>query len=136
MKVFILEDDNRRLWMMDDLGLLKGCTITRAESCLDAHKFQPPYDLILLDHDLGGRQLKSHEDNGYTFVKLILEKIPDNTPILIHSYNPDGAENMRNALQDAGHFAILAPFLGKTFIQNMAQIRDRFYAQKMGNPLE
>ena len=64
MKVFILEDDPYRIVKFRDL--LKGHDLTIIDSCTKVEEFKPPYDLILLDHDLGGRQLEDHEDCGLT----------------------------------------------------------------------
>src|SRR5258705_13434814 len=97
IKVFILEDDVTRVNML--LVWLRGADLTVAKSCTEVDKFQPPYDLILLDHDLGGRQMKEHEDCGLTFLRLIKDKIdPDDSVVVFHSYNPCGAENMYKEL--------------------------------------
>jgi hypothetical protein len=74
-------------------------------------KFKGPYDVICLDHDLGGMSyVNSGEYNtGYNFCKWL----PGNTTnptVFIHSYNPDGAENMRNLLSEKGYSPAKIPF--------------------------
>lgn len=115
MKVFILEDDPERMrWFREQL--YADHTVDVAVSCIEVDKFQPPYDLILLDHDLGGRQMAEHEDCGLTFVNLIKELINPEAFVLIHSYNALGAERMQDALQGAGvENAIYGPFRGHVF---------------------
>lgn len=99
MRVFVLEDDSNRVMSLFK-WLPNGVDWDIIDTCEKADRFNPPYDLILLDHDLGGRQFEKHEDCGLTFVKLIKDKIPDNAAIILHSYNHAGAQNMLAALED------------------------------------
>lgn len=92
MKVFILEDDPVRVMHMRHR--LFSHDLTVIDSCKDVAKFQPPYDLILLDHDLGGRQLTDHEDDGTAFARLIKGRVNDGAIVVYHSYNPEGAQRM------------------------------------------
>lgn len=114
MKIFILEDDPARmLWFRERLIAHH---IDHAESCAHIDRFQPPYDLIFLDHDLGGRQMTEHEDDGTHFARLIASHINGSTEVIVHSYNADGAQRIRSVLMDAGvrvwgH----APFRGNWF---------------------
>lgn len=110
-RVFILEDDEIRVAHL--LSLLISCDVTRVASCRQAKKFVPPYDLILLDHDLGGRQITRHEDCGLTFVRMIKDKINPDATIVYHSYNPDGARAMQ---QEVGR-GMIAPFGSSLFNQ-------------------
>lgn len=111
MKVFILEDDMFRLKILAErLYADHDCDV--AMSCSEIDKFKGPYDLILLDHDLGGRQMDQHEDCGATFVKLLGDKIKESrATVVFHSYNPTGASNMRAIV---GH-GLIAPFGGTMF---------------------
>jgi hypothetical protein len=139
MKIFILEDDDYRMVTLEKLDAMKGAEITRIVSCAEVEKFQPPYDLILLDHDLGGRQLEEHEDNGLAFVKLIKDKIPAGSRVIVHSYNYDGAMNMITVLAadaDPDIDIHYEPFMGLGFINRLKAFRDRFYAGKLGNHLD
>lgn len=119
MKVFILEDDPERIrWFRE---YFFNDEVTFIESCKQADQFKPPYDLILLDHDLGGRQLEDHEDSGTTFATLIKDKLEDCPFIIIHSYNAVGAGRMR-AVLGRGYYA---PFHGDMFHDLLAVIDTR-----------
>jgi CheY-like chemotaxis protein len=116
MKVFILEDDEQRIKLFEEA--LAGHEVTIARSCggpMGAYrKFQPPYDLILLDHDLDQRQMVSSDDEetGFQFVKFMGKAPEVNQPeVIIHSYNPDGAKAMHRLLDDNGwHLVLRMPF--------------------------
>lgn len=126
MRVFILEDDWTRIARFREW--FDGHDITQVDSCLSVDAFQPPYDVIFLDHDLGGRQLEEHEDCGHTFAKLIEPKLVQyresvhqqqgifKRPIIVvHSFSPDGARNIYHELQSSGTECYIAPFLGLGF---------------------
>jgi hypothetical protein len=121
MKIFILEDDLGRIFLLRKW--LQGQNITQVDSCASIDAFVPPYDLILLDHDLGGRQLESHEDNGEHFAKLIAEKHPGTgTPVIVHSFNPSGAYAIGRTMSLAGYNVIMAPFGFPEFKQALITI--------------
>lgn len=118
MRIFVLEDDPDRIrWFCQRLiGHDWNCI----QTCQREYEFKPPYDLILLDHDLGGSQMgmkhgrplgiAEAEDNGRTFLKMIMDDIGD-TPVIIHSYNGPAADEMKKDYPNA----IIAPFRGPTF---------------------
>jgi len=111
LKVFILEDDPKRLISLRKM--LEGHDLHYAKSCNDVTRFEPPYDLILLDHDLGGRQMEQHEDCGLTFIKLIKDKINPEATIVYHSYNYWGAKQMYEEMNCRGY---KAPYMWRDFI--------------------
>lgn len=126
MNIFILEDDLMRMqWFRERLI---AHTITHAESCTQVDRFVGPYDLICLDHDLGGRQMTDHKDNGATFAKMIVDRI-GNAAVIIHSYNADGAKRIQSILPPLGpsflphrHFSVCAPFRGPTFLSYLGLV--------------
>lgn len=99
-KILILEDDDNRIvyfrrnlyghdvivtkFSKEAIGLLK--------------KFK--FDVLFLDHDLGGKQMVAPGENTGSEVAEWLNAHPDRQPpsINIHSYNPDGAKNMHRLL--------------------------------------
>jgi CheY-like chemotaxis protein len=124
MKIFILEDDHGRIFLLRKW--LQGQNITQVDSCASFGAFVPPYDLILLDHDLGGRQLEQNEDDGAQFAKLIVKKYgtqdrPE-TIVIVHSFNPAGAYAIGRAMSEAGYNVILAPFGFQEFKQALIMI--------------
>lgn len=106
MRVFILEDDPMRIHLFQEslYGLSTVMTVTNVE---DAKKeWNPPYDMVCLDHDLGGEQMvdSAHENTGMGFVRWLTEessRLKGVEGIIIHSYNPGGAENMLQKLLNA-----------------------------------
>jgi hypothetical protein len=68
-------------------------------------EFKPPYDLILLDHDLGGQvYVNSDEENtGFQFCRFLTEPARfeslNDTEFVVHSWNPAGALNMLHLLK-------------------------------------
>ena len=113
MRVFILEDDPYRIKVFTEL--LTRCEVTVSTSVPDAiAAFEPPYDILCLDHDLDGRVYvdSAEENTGAGFVRwLIQNEIGLNgNPILVHSYNPAGAARMVADLLDAGKTARWVPF--------------------------
>lgn len=109
-KVFVLEDDPSRQNLF--IKELAGHDLTLIDSCSKLDAFKPPYDLIFLDHDLGGRQIEDHEDCGLTFVRKVKDQIKDQVTIVYHSFNPVGVRNMQ---QELGGRGFIAPFGSKSF---------------------
>lgn len=74
--------------------------------------FSPPYTVVCLDHDLGGRQMvdSEEEDTGYQFTVWLPEAHYNNAWVIVHSYNPTGAQRMFDALHTKGYAAVLQPF--------------------------
>lgn len=113
MKIFILEDDPVRVNAFVQAGI--GQELTIAQDFEGAvKKFTPPYDLILLDHDLGGHQFVQNdgrEKTGFDFVLwLVAENHRPVAPVVIHSYNPDGAASMKAVLAHHTWDVVRIPF--------------------------
>lgn len=126
MKIFILEDDDARITAFEHV--LNANLVTDRKHDVTFCKwlngkdgaferYQPPYDLILLDHDLGGMQYvesDGEEETGYKFVKWMValkEKLYPSIGVIIHSYNPTGAMAMQGLLiADGWTFTIKTPF--------------------------
>jgi hypothetical protein len=101
---------------------LMNATVDHALSCEQIHRFDPPYDAVFLDHDLGGRQLEDHEDCGATFCRLLVERglLGSVGRVVIHSYNAAGAIQMLSILSQAGVSAEYLPFGGHGFEDALA----------------
>jgi len=95
MNIFILEDDKSRVEWFDKAFKQHNLTVTEfveeAKTLLRENK----YDVMFFDHDLGGEQMVSsdNENTGYQVAKMVKETKNDATPVLVHSYNPQGAQN-------------------------------------------
>lgn len=117
LRIFIIEDDPTRVQHFREE--LYGHDLTIVESCEQVDQFRPPYDVIFFDHDLGGRQLVDHKDNGLNFAFKIHPLITKEM-IVVHSYNPQGARAIADALT-----GIQAPFRGRIFNQIVAVLKER-----------
>ena len=120
MKVFIIEDELKqapRNSILEALLSIKA-KVTYALSAEEAKaKFKPPYDLILLDHDMRGFYESSDvPHSGYQFLKWSVEGgfwSSDWAPIsrvIIHSQNGPGAKKMQALLRQYGVKAEAKPF--------------------------
>lgn len=109
MRILILEDDPERVRHFKS-GLISH-TVFHTDStkiCISKLKDEQ-WDVLFLDHDLGGKTLvASGKNTGYEVAKW-LESNPKFKPpqIIIHSLNGVGAKNMQMAVPEAVH----APFI-------------------------
>jgi hypothetical protein len=119
MNILILEDNPIRIDIFKNLFKSQTLFITdkvdiAIKACEDI-----VFDIMFLDHDLGGKIWvdSSEENTGYNFLRLLVNFNNQNmTPIqknalcYVHSMNPIGANNMVNLLHDYGRDAIWCPF--------------------------
>lgn len=117
MRIYVLEDDPERIVTLCRYfdrqqrewgagGTDRGPIQTQwSQTNFRNHEFTPPYDLILLDHDLGGRQLEDHEDNGRRFMNRLKSQFGD-ALVIIHSFNTGAAASMKVDYPPA----VMAPF--------------------------
>lgn len=116
MKILFLDDDIDRCKLFyDTLNNEHDITIVHtAASCIHKLKTEE-YDIISLDHDLGGTvYAPSDEYSGYAVAKYIADN-EIGTPVVIHSYNRTGATNMYDELDDGQREVKLATFGGADF---------------------
>jgi len=99
-RIFILEDNELRRVRFREF--FEGHDVTYTEDSNEAIKIlrKEKFDYLFLDHDLGGMvYVDSGEPNtGYQVAKIIPETENKNARIVIHSWNPEGAKNMMEAL--------------------------------------
>ncbi len=121
MKIFILEDEvysggyekRDRL-----LPVLAGHDLTVALNCEEGKRlFNPPYDLMLLDHDMEGvyENRDTHPNTGFQFVKWMLDqKVRKPYPqVILHSVNTRNRKRMKDLLEDANWHVVEMPFNDK-----------------------
>jgi CheY-like chemotaxis protein len=101
MKIFVLEDDTEyRIPQFQELfaahNLVYAVDSGQALEALRQQKF----DLIFLDHDLGGQlYVDSRRHNtGYQVAAGLRKTINAETNVVVHSWNPAGAENIAKLL--------------------------------------
>lgn len=107
MKIFILEDDLIRIGLFREaLNGQHDLTVCKSIGGPDGAKakWNPPYDVTMLDHDLGNHQMMDSdaEETGYQFVKFMGQAPSpyDATVVIVHSWNPEGARRMVDLLID------------------------------------
>ncbi len=104
MKIFILEDDKRR--MTTFRKKLHNHTICHADNVPEAKKILEEtegIEVILLDHDLDSKTYvpSSEPNTGYQLAKYIRDSGRQYVQIIIHSMNVVGAANMKAVLEDS-----------------------------------
>jgi len=133
MKIFIFEDNPERIktfakWFIDDYFVIVNNCKT-ATTLLQHEKF----DFIFLDHDVGDES-KNHSKNDPSFgywqntgsevASVMYNTLNTETPIVIHSWNVDGANNMAGVLECNKHKAkvVIKPFgtFGKEILESMS----------------
>lgn len=117
-KILFLDDDPQRHVAFQKFIAKKGLTdTTELHACFTAQEAiellkNNEYDAIHLDHDLGGKiYVEEVENTGYEVALWIrdhLESLPN--LIIIHTYNPAGAERMMNVLKERTSNVFYIPF--------------------------
>jgi len=105
MKILVLDDDKSRLKQFQQklIGHDVSCVETVSEAIQKLKN--DLFDYVFLDHDLGGKAYVASGGEEFTGwdVALWLSKNTDRQPknIIIHSFNPAGAANMKSLLPQA-----------------------------------
>ena len=112
MRILILEDNGDRVKKFFEM--FEEYSLVVVNSAADAISFASTskFDAIFLDHDLGGKVYVNSEDEntGYQVAKMLSVSINHRTPVVIHSWNPDGAKKMKEALRDHNAQVEIVPF--------------------------
>lgn len=71
-----------------------------------------PWDLVCLDHDLGGEVMVSSDraDTGAEVVRHLVRQLCPIRLIAVHTYNTPAGERMVTDLRQAGYLAEYAPY--------------------------
>jgi CheY-like chemotaxis protein len=121
MKILILEDDPlRQLSFKENLKLHDVTIVDTSKFAIEKLKTEK-YNLLFLDHDLGGQvYVTSGENTGYEVAKFLEENkqhLPET--VIVHTLNPGGGDNIMRALPSA----IRLPFAWiKTNLQKLGLI--------------
>lgn len=116
MRVFMLDDDEQRFNLIFFMAMKYGWELVwrqTADEAIEAlGEENPGFDLILLDHDLGGQvYVESGPGTGQEVAEWLarnvyqpqfLHRVPQ-PRVVVHSWNPDGGKRMFNTLTDAGY---------------------------------
>lgn len=105
MRIFILEDNPFRMeWFNKEFIGHEVHHCDEAEIAIDMIQFNK-YDMIFLDHDLGGESMVDGEQDpntGLAVAKIIPLTHNKDTKIIIHSLNPVGVQRMYTYLSQGG----------------------------------
>lgn len=132
MKILIVEDNQERVnFFIKEFGL-ENVFITSKSKQAIFWLWDEIFDIIFLDHDLGfdcEKRIKTNsvflpsgEGTGYEVAENILQSKSKNAQIIIHSWNPAGAQNMLNILPNAKWYM----FGTLDFVQNINLIKEVF----------
>jgi len=114
MKIFILEDNEDRIiyfrQLFIDHDLFVATTAREAILALDG---TTEFDLIFLDHDLGGEQMVDMKNTNtgsevVRYLVTIADKV--NSIIFLHTQNPVAARAMRCTLKENDFRVFIKPF--------------------------
>ena len=113
MRVLFLDDDVGRHHQIDTWS---ANTDAEIHHVYDAHGAIAAvraggWDLVSLDHDLGGQQMVESGDGTGFEVAVAMSRLPRNlhpARVVCHSWNPVGAERMRAVLADSGFNVVVA----------------------------
>lgn len=120
MKIFVLEDNAERISLLQrELPkIFVGAQVFYSETADDGKKVllkEQPFDILLLDHDLGGKVfVNSHDHNtGYQVAIFVRENNIPYQIAIAHTMNPAGGENIVSVLPKSIHipFPILLSYL-------------------------
>ncbi len=120
MRVFILEDDPSRIRRFK--RALIGNDLTISDNVPDAiAKYNGPYDVVCLDHDLGGEVFvpSEHPNTGYAFSKWLADSSDDQSPVIVHSMNQAGATRMVGRLGERR--SVWEPF-GEDLLNHLVKV--------------
>lgn len=98
MRVFILDDDEKRHEGFRER--YAGHALTHcytAQEAIQTLMLEPAFDVVQLDHDLGGRvYCKSDEESGYAVAQAIVNMAGGKYPgkVAIHSWNNEASYRM------------------------------------------
>ena len=133
MKILILDDDFSRHKEFNKR--LIGCSVTNVETSKEAiQKLEEEiFDIVFLDHDLGGMVfMQSGENTGFEVAKWLSEnEAKQPRRIIIHSFNPVGAKNMKSLLPSSevipGAWSLIkieeSPSMAKSAPENTSEAR-------------
>jgi len=100
MKILILEDDPERIHWFYKKFFKHDITCTNSVDGAIRCIKDKEYDIIFLDHDLGGKVFCNHQEEptGYHVACMIPSSENKNTMVIIHSWNSPAAKLMKEHL--------------------------------------
>ena len=112
MNVLFLDDDDVRRRRFRS-AVPCASIVEDATACIaELATATEPWDFVFLDHDLGGEVFcdSALENTGAAVARWIADNQPNISTVVVHSFNPIGAQNMLSVLSAAGYMAEYIPF--------------------------
>lgn len=108
MKILFLDDDYQRIKRIKEQCIGHELHIvTTAQDAIAALGSGIVFDVVSLDHDLGGQQMVSSGDGtGYEVAVFISQMDVPPQRVILHTFNPDGAKAMYYRLSHVPELAI------------------------------
>ena len=125
MRILFLDDDPERHEYFQEKLLGLGCDITPVTTCEEAIGALKAwtYDVVFLDHDLGGQTyVPSGPGTGFEVAQRLVETPNKAAQVIVHTINEKGAREMLKVL---GPAAVWVPFPQLNTIINAIKIRMR-----------
>lgn len=113
LRILVLEDSEYRVREFRDAFIGNTFRIVdNAKECIEALE-KEKWDLIFLDHDLGGESMVSttHANTGSEVVRWMIDNPDDIPPIYIHSMNVPAAISMEQDLLKINSFVYRIPWV-------------------------
>ena len=124
MRILILDDDLDRhaTFKRKLIGAIIH-SVEESSHCIEKIKKEDPFDLILLDHDLGGQvYVPSGPGTGFEVAEWLRDH-PEKMPklVILHTCNEHGAGRMLEVLPDAYYAPALfmANYLDINYLKNI-----------------
>lgn len=118
--VLFLDDSERRIqiaeeYFTQEYGDVIFCVAMTADTAIEYLRLtEEPWDIVMLDHDLGGNVFQNSEEEncGMAVVRYIERTRPKIKRIVVHSWNVPAGREMQGRLQRAGYDTVYQPFGG------------------------
>ena len=112
MRIFVLDDDMHRIkWFKKAFS---GDNVYYAHDPIEAERMlrDHEYDIIYLDHDLGGPYTRGPKGDGIDLAEAMAKhKLHIDTPIVVHSLNHEGSEDILATLKHTHNTLFRIDFL-------------------------
>jgi hypothetical protein len=111
VRILLLEDDFNRIKVFKTLDPTITVTNT-ANDCIEQLKNGGKWDILYLDHDLGGEIYvdTSNPNTGSEVARWLSNNPTELDCIFIHSYNYPAVQHMTALLREYGYIVSLRPF--------------------------
>lgn len=114
MRIFILEDSHDRIdTFMRKLNNHEVVVLETAEDAIRWLEGDYGFDIIFLDHDLGGQPSEYCDVNGTNTGSEVVRWMQKNKPfcpVIVHSLNEPAARSMMTNMEDVGITCYRIPF--------------------------